>query len=202
MARPHDYSALPAHPAVSTHYKKMTKYGWTTVTADVTCPLCGKVRSYALYTLRQLMQKPHFDGKCFKCGHAASRKTANETLRRKYAKLAPRTVRNGYVVLNLSRIDAEDRLLFDAMRGKTSFVFEHRLVMAKLLGRPLRRTECVDHMDGNKKNNHPSNLRIYRMGSGEPGDMPGHGTFYHEWQTAEARARLLQEELDRLRAAA
>jgi len=35
---------------------------------------------------------------------------------------------------------------------------EHRLVMSKTIGRPLKTNELVDHMDGNKINNHPSNL--------------------------------------------
>lgn len=37
----------------------------------------------------------------------------------------------------------------------------HRLVAAKMLGRPLRRGEVVHHVDGNIRNNDPSNLRVY-----------------------------------------
>lgn len=54
--------------------------------------------------------------------------------------------------------------------------------MAKYLGRPLKPTELVDHMDGNKQNNDISNLRIYVRGKQHPGSAPGHGTYYHEWQ--------------------
>lgn len=81
------------------------------------------------------------------------------------------------------------------MRGKAGFVFEHRWVMAKRLGRPLASTECVDHMDGNKTNNHVSNLRLYVRGKHQPGSCPGHGTYYHEWQMAERRIRVLEAEL-------
>jgi hypothetical protein len=36
----------------------------------------------------------------------------------------------------------------------------HRLVMEKMIGRPLRSDEIVHHIDGNKLNNDPSNLQI------------------------------------------
>lgn len=42
------------------------------------------------------------------------------------------------------------------------YVLEHRLVMEKLLGRYLETHEVVHHKDGNKQNNHPSNLQVYQ----------------------------------------
>lgn len=86
------------------------------------------------------------------------------------------------------------------MQGKGGFVLEHRWNMAKSLGRPLRADECVDHMDGIKTNNDPANLRIYLKGKQQPGSCHGYGTYYHEWQMAEARNRLLMAEIERLRA--
>jgi hypothetical protein len=38
--------------------------------------------------------------------------------------------------------------------------YEHRLVMERILGRPLARNEVVHHIDGNKQNNLPENLRV------------------------------------------
>lgn len=38
---------------------------------------------------------------------------------------------------------------------------EHRLVMETVLGRYLLPTEVVDHIDGNKSHNAPSNLRVF-----------------------------------------
>ena len=42
-----------------------------------------------------------------------------------------------------------------------NYVAEHRLVMEKKLGRYLKPTEVVDHIDGDITNNHPSNLRVF-----------------------------------------
>mgnify|MGYP001947746002 FL=1 len=40
-------------------------------------------------------------------------------------------------------------------------VHEHRLVAAKKLGRPLKKGEVVHHMDHDKRNNHPENLKVF-----------------------------------------
>lgn len=37
---------------------------------------------------------------------------------------------------------------------------QHRVVMERKLGRILRKGEIVHHVDGNKKNNNPKNLRV------------------------------------------
>lgn len=38
---------------------------------------------------------------------------------------------------------------------------EHRVIAAKMLGRPLRTGEVVHHIDGNKRNNTPENLMVF-----------------------------------------
>lgn len=45
------------------------------------------------------------------------------------------------------------------------YVREHRLVMEKVMGRPLRPTEAVHHIDNDPSNNSPSNLRLYESNS-------------------------------------
>lgn len=39
---------------------------------------------------------------------------------------------------------------------------EHRVVAEIMLGRPLMKGEVVHHKDGNKRNNNPSNLMIFK----------------------------------------
>jgi hypothetical protein len=41
------------------------------------------------------------------------------------------------------------------------YIMEHRLVMARMVGRPLLRTECVHHIDHNPRNNERSNLELW-----------------------------------------
>lgn len=47
------------------------------------------------------------------------------------------------------------------MARADGYIMEHRLVMAQTCGFLLTRQECVDHLDHNPANNHPSNLRLY-----------------------------------------
>ncbi len=98
----------------------------------------------------------------------------------------------GYVRVTLAAVNPADAWLYDTMRGKRTFVLEHRMVMARVLGRPLTRNELVDHRDGIKTRNDPGNLRLYRRGKNDDGSGCGYGTFYDEWQRAEAEVRRLR----------
>lgn len=61
----------------------------------------------------------------------------------------------GYVLVD----PTEDDLQYLPAR-RTRYVQEHRLVMARSLGRPLRRTESVHHIDGDRSNNALENLQL------------------------------------------
>jgi hypothetical protein len=50
---------------------------------------------------------------------------------------------------------------FASMARKDGYVMEHRLVVAKIIGRPLLRTEVVHHKDHKPGNNEPENLQLF-----------------------------------------
>lgn len=62
---------------------------------------------------------------------------------------------NGYVLRYLPKGHK-----FESMKNSTMYVLEHRLVMAKYLGRPLTSDELVHHKDGERCNNDIGNLEL------------------------------------------
>lgn len=58
--------------------------------------------------------------------------------------------------LRLSRLGSGEGKSYEKTYGKHT----HRVIAEQMLGRPLRKDEIVHHIDGNKHNNDPSNLRI------------------------------------------
>lgn len=62
---------------------------------------------------------------------------------------------HGYVRVKMSE---EDRHLITPQGN--GYVFEHRLEMARKLGRPLAKHETVHHIDGDTQHNDPANLQL------------------------------------------
>lgn len=51
---------------------------------------------------------------------------------------------------------------FKVMAKKDGYILEHRLVMAKFIGRPLLKGEVVDHKNTDTRDNRPENLKLYQ----------------------------------------
>lgn len=73
--------------------------------------------------------------------------------------------RDGYVWLRITPLPPEDKALAKQMANKAeSDIAEHRLVMAKYLGRPLKSHEIVHHRNSNRQDNRLANLRLTTRG--------------------------------------
>lgn len=78
-----------------------------------------------------------------------------------------RYIENGYVVI---KVDMSDPILAPmCSKGRHGdYVLEHRVVMARSLGRPLRPSETVHHKNGDRQDNRLENLQL-RQGQHGPG---------------------------------
>lgn len=59
--------------------------------------------------------------------------------------------------LRAGRLDSGDGKTYTKIFGQHA----HRVVAERMMGRPLLPGEVVHHIDGNRRNNAPSNLRIF-----------------------------------------
>jgi hypothetical protein len=65
----------------------------------------------------------------------------------------------GYVLLKIGRTDGAD---------SKGYMQEHRYIMEQKLGRPLEKHERVHHKDGDRSNNDPSNLELWKVKKKDP----------------------------------
>ena len=68
---------------------------------------------------------------------------------------------HGYILLCINALSEEDRELARKMIPENLHqISEHRFVMAKLLGRPLKAEEVVHHLNGIRTDNRIENLQL------------------------------------------
>ena len=78
-----------------------------------------------------------------------------------------RYLSRGYVYVNLSTLPPHEREMFASMstRNGGRYIPEHRLVVARQLGRALTSEETVHHINGAKGDNRPENLDHHESNS-------------------------------------
>lgn len=74
----------------------------------------------------------------------------------------------GYVMVKVRGDDPADEPYL-GMRNRNQYILEHRLVMARHLGRPLTSTETVHHINGDTADNRIENLQLRQGRHGKGG---------------------------------
>jgi len=117
------------------------------------CVDCGKVRKVQFRKGEPISQR------CHPCGarHRASSKPMSWNNREGHPRWrgGRHVTSDGYVQIVVGLDDP--MLVMADDRGR---VYEHRLVMARSLGRPLSSTEIVHHRNGDKQDNRRENLTL------------------------------------------
>ena len=113
--------------------------------AEVPCPDCGLLHfvSHKNYYSQQ-SGKHKLSFRCRHCGILQAARTRRN----------PKLTKTNHGYIKLYRPE-------NPMADKRGEVYEHRLVMSEILGRPLETWEIIHHKDGNRANNHPSNLELH-----------------------------------------
>ena len=139
---------------------KGVKYVWSA------CVDCDKKRWV------QLVEENPISSRCKVCGVKVREITRRTPAHWKGGRL--QTAR-GYILVRINRND-----FFHAMTNKQGYVFEHRLVMAKHLGRCLQLWEVIHHKNGVKDDNRLENLELSTRGTHCLDHSKGYSTGYQK----------------------
>lgn len=100
---------------------------------EVECPTCGKFKYYPACHLKPIKF----------CSKVCAMKSKTLSAHKNWK--GGQVVQAGYI--KVKQLDG-------------TYLFEHRMVIEDSMGRPLLDSEKVHHIDGNKQNNHLSNLKV------------------------------------------
>lgn len=123
------------------------KSGRLRMQTKVRCLKCGRIRYIDKRNYYKALKMGIWTGLCIKCRPegARSNKWKGGVIIRP----------DGYRLVWVSKIDP-----FASMRDVRGYIFEHRYIMAKIIGRPLKSEEQIHHLNGIKSDNRPENLEL------------------------------------------
>jgi hypothetical protein len=114
------------------------------------CSICDAVRSIPISEVKVAIKENRLTGLCGSCCSRLLR--GPKTYKKKITLLTQK-----YKLIYPSQIPKEDHYLIEHL----DYVFEHRYIMAKYLGRPLLKEENVHHINGNRIDNRLENLELW-----------------------------------------
>jgi hypothetical protein len=127
------------------------------------CIDCGKLHDINPGYLK----RPNFKGRCKSC---AGKHNKNQ-FKKVPTELQRHKDTEGYILV---RIDPDSK--FYSMAWKSGFIKEHRLIMAKHLGRCLQEDEIVHHLNNIRDDNRLENLSL-ETPSSHVGWHNAHGSY-------------------------